>query len=315
MRGAELIDRRFAGWLFNPGFQFSWSDTVHISDLEAADTILSDLEHSRPVNLVIAKQCFLIRKIVLPRKARSRINEILQLNIDNAFPSSSKQLTWSARIVRRTPHELIVEQWVLKSRYIQDLLNVAHTENIEIRSIFAQDANDPIIDHRWRTDRPRILWWLVTVVSVLLALLFSTYSDLQKLNSLGGKTEILDANLDQVRTELVSVRGNLENLENEEKEFSEILTELEVGRSRLKFIANLTDALPDSVWLSELRIRKSSAEVIGFSKLSLPKLQMVLQGVSGVRSANILMPVSVDRRTGYFRFQFELKLHGSGAIK
>ncbi|MEP5446751.1 hypothetical protein, partial [Ekhidna sp.] len=46
LRGAELIDRRFAGWLFNPGFQFSWSVTVHISDLEAADTILSDLEHS-----------------------------------------------------------------------------------------------------------------------------------------------------------------------------------------------------------------------------------------------------------------------------
>ena len=79
---------------------------------------------------------------------------------------------------------------------------------------------------------------------------------------------------------------------------------------RLVQLVDLTEALPDAVWISELSMTKDQMTLSGFTSQDVAELVKILQGLSWAQEVQLNGAVTFDSYSGQNRFDISLRLAG-----
>lgn len=261
-----------------------------------------------------AKQC-LIRDIELPVEAEPRAAQILALDLERSTPFTADSVYTAHFLDERLPRSrtVLAHQIIAKRDDVATLADVL--EQAGARASFA-DAFSEKPERAWPIDllaetrnaaagkaKSRVLEKLLVLFIVALsgsALWLAFDRQDRALQELERKTAI-------VREKALAVRKSIET--------SEAMLGWQGTLRRRKLDAlplvavvdELTRLLPDTAWVSDLRLEQGEVEISGFAK-SAAGLVQVIEKSSLFDAAALSAPVTYDARYGAERFGIRAKI-------
>jgi general secretion pathway protein L len=308
------------------GFQVLRSDTNPTPDGQAPETITREkalvvlVELARQQKSPIAgiripaSRCF-SRRVELPKAARADARRILNLDLERVTPFRRKDVYLAhAEEGSSVPGKIWVRQLVAKRETIDPLIADVRSSGFDIAFVDCWER-DPSTSLRTNFLEPEglaesaglrrfitpargllILAILLTLTSVALA--FSRYES--ALTELRTETS-------KMRERAASVRETLDRADATVGDHAR-LQRLKVERvSSLDVIEELSRVLPDSVWLSELRLEGSALDISGLAKSGAALPPLFAQSRI-LMDAALTAPLMLDPREDKERFSLRIQV-------
>ncbi len=285
---------------------------LRISDLRRIDPKLT-------VGLIILKEQCLERTARVPRAAREDIGAILRLEIESATPFSSDAIYWDYTVLpNREDSELLQVQYLIARNSIVEAAK-QRLEQADLKILFAavlDDAASTLLGYDLlRRSVPRFAtagksWRRYTILFAASAMIASIFSVLDQ----------QDAALRQLDQEILARRkiaSEMQALSKKEMIRADSIAELvalrNTGPRLVDVWLNLTRAIPDSAWLSDLQFDGTEVELTGFAA-SAASLVDVLSRAPEWTEITFKAPVTMDERAGREHFVLGLRLRAPSPL-
>lgn len=208
------------------------------------------------------------RPVSIPAKARGDAIAILSLDLARSAPFDVEAVFWSVSPWRRAGSELHAEQYVAKRARLAELAAALERAGAELRTAgpLPEGSSDPFWDRRGETDRVVRGWGWATAGAALATCCLLTFAGLKEWRSLGEDLALLEAEAAALRDHAVSLRELQQTLGDDAGNAREILAALNADRGRALLLAQLTETLPNSVWISELHVSGTEVRLSGMSQ-------------------------------------------------
>jgi len=294
-------------WLVLPGCMRNWSQPRHIDQwpLKAGD-----LPKGAVLDLLLGPELLLEKRLTLPVVARSNLSKAIDLNMRQSLPGGGADLLWRYGTGKRDGATLDIPIYLLKHSALTEITSVATSHGAKVRSIrVAGDVSaQPFWDDRKRVDRLRRFWGIVTIGLVTaLAGLFA-WNELTETRSFQSHITRLEDEKAALSSQAVELRTKLDA---ENNSFAAISRDLELFKAeyhRLPILLDLTEALSDATWVSELAISGSDLHLSGFTGRDVTEVMASLRELSWVQRVDLDGPVSFDSFSRRNRFDLSITL-------
>lgn len=269
--------------------------------------------HSVGIRLPIG-QCF-ERRVELPRVAREDVGRMLSFDLERATPFKASDVFTAYLVAEEagTKGKQRVRHLVIKREAVDPLLadvraaglepafvDCWHTTPASGLSVNFLEANVPARTGLARhVSLPRVLALLV----LLLAALASTL----ELSRYESALAEITAQTAKMRVQAAAVRSALERSDAAVADLKR-LQDLKLNQvSAVAVIEELSRALPDSVWLTDLRIEGGVVDIIGLAK-SGAALPSLFVGSALFTDASLTAPLTLDPREDKERFSLRIRV-------
>ncbi|MCR0983643.1 PilN domain-containing protein [Roseomonas populi] len=264
-------------------------------------------------SLVVAvpSSWMLRRTLLLPAMAESRLNAVLDFEIEQHVPFAASEVVWAARILRRLPEaqRIEVEVAVLPRSLIAsvaaDVRGVAGSAALVARVDPAAEWPAISLDRlappklRWRRPAEACLMGVI----LLLGLQFAQ-AGLRQQESAVAAIEARAASARKVAEQVLALDSDTAALRARLAAASQLRGERPASVAVVEELAQL---LPDDVWLSELRLTGDQLIVSGFAARSDTLLEL-LDTSSIFKEVRFAAPVTRAQREVADRFQIGLRV-------
>jgi len=285
---------------------------------DAQSRLLAIARSSRPrplLSIALASEIALIRNLEVPVAATSEIENVLGLEIERATPFALNEIYhgWTASS-RSSSGRISILHVIVKKATLEPWLEFLWSNGIDFTPIIkVLHVSGPInvrlfgkifVIHPSHHKLRRIRTFAAAVAATALILLLTAVQWRQVLAA-----HEIDEALAITGKRAAAVRAKLADLEV----FGRRATELQ--RRKFETVpvagiwAELTKLMPDTAWLSELRIENSQIVISGFSKSS-AELLGVLEASPLFEQATFTSPVSMARDSSVEQFSIRVKLAG-----
>ena len=280
-------------------------------DLARPDLLGSALEgaRNRAVDVRFDRSVLLSRAVEIPSKAAGDADAILELEITRAAPFGQTDVVWSATKWIRDGGWLKAEQYLLKSKIIDRVETSLQALGCELISA-APDVpfvRKPFLDGSGRGGGATRFWMWATVIVWLVVASVLGASLWREATLQAEEVERLEAIATDLRDQAVALRRQAD-AGLVEQDDAVVLEQLALTRGRLNILAELTELLPDTVWVNELSIREGTVVLSGFASGSSADLVREIELQEWARGTRLTSPVSRSGANGRERFQLQFEL-------
>lgn len=259
------------------------------------------------VDVFIPQNFFLKRKIEAPTTAGKNLKKLVELDMVRRTPFRSDAVYWAISKPNKSKGSLNVEQWIAKRSDIERLQYRAANVGLQIRKVFIEGdpISHPIADlsasvtplaRRWR-----LLNGALAIGAVGMAAMIWLYPALQA----SAENARMSESVAQNRTRALALRQEVGDLRSREMERAAFL-DIVYQRPRLSHtLREITVALPDNVWLSDMNFSTERVVVSGEVTGSAAQLVLALAKRNELYNPRLSGPVA---RTSNGTERFELTL-------
>ena len=266
-------------------------------------------ENKEQVAALISKSACLARTVFLPTVAIEKAEAAIALQVRQTMPAAGKGLVWRSVYVGQKDAKAEFCIYFVKQSQLNDLLAGAKGNGADLVEVSIEGSESLPLWTRDPRRRARRQFWLVAALcTILLASIWSIMSiesqvsDIERILS---ETSQRIANSEEM---LLAAREEVNKAQAEATTFEQDLSLFDAQRDRLTLLADLTEALSDSVWISELTITGDQLSMSGFVTGDIAETVTTLQSLDWAKSVQLEGPVSFDSYTGQNRFQLGMRL-------
>lgn len=261
------------------------------------------------VAVQIAKAACLLRSVSLPKAAMERAEAAIALHIRQTMPAAGRGLIWRSVYVGQK--DAIAEFYVyfIKQSQLEHLLAVAKSHGVELAEVNIEGSEALPLWSRDPKRRTRRKFWLT---ATLCALLFSSIWSIVRIegqvSEIERRTTETSQRIATSEETLLAAREEANKAQAEATTFGHDLSLFDAQTRRLALLADLTEALSDNVWISELTVTGDQLSMSGFVAGDIAETVTTLQSLEWAKSVQLEGPVSFDSYTGQNRFQIGMRL-------
>lgn len=264
---------------------------------------------SRIVDALIPDTFLLKRKVEAPATAGKKLKKLVALDMVRRTPFRPDTVYWAISKPQKSGNTLHVEQWIIKRSDIARLQQRAAKAGLHIRKVFVEGApiQHPIADlsasvtpnaRRWR-----VLNSTLAIGAVGLAAMVWLYPAWQA----SVENTRLNETIAQNRTQALAIRQEVEDLRTHEMERAAFLDIVYQGPRLSHVLRDITVALPDSVWVSDMNFSPERVVISGEVSGSAAQLVLALAQRNEFHNPRLSGPVS-RANNGAERFELALDL-------
>ena len=299
------LGRAFPAWLFEPGWGLFAPVVVQLPRLPVEDgdlqAALPPGSKSRAVEVVLPSGAFLRREIPLPRAAMSRADAAIALNLRQSLPAQGNGLVWRSDLVSVTGDKATYAVHIAKSAHLASLRQMMSDADRRIEVVRVEGFGP--LAGAGSTDRIRKRWVLATAAMITAGLLLAVSIIEWRAAGLRALSAELSVELSALEEQAVAARAAAEQASQSEGQWKANLRLYTAHLGRPDILVSLTEALPDTVWISEMTVSGDQMSLSGFSGEDVSLVLKSLQELDWVQAARLDAPVLVDGLTRQNRFQ------------
>jgi len=259
---------------------------------------------------VIAASDVLRRRLALPGEAASDIHAVVGFELERLTPFRADDLAFDCRVVGRNPidQRIDVDAFAVPRTVVERTIGALQAAGyrperavaIEAGSVVAQfPAASLIAPPRERGRTFRRLAGLLVV-----ALLAATYGPLWRIDR---TSAALEHDIAALRSAIADAQSSQTVAERNARRLASAVAVKHEGASVLQVVSDLSQHLPDGIWLTQLSINGNEASVEGRTP-SASGLVRLLERLPGFGPVGYLAPVTRDPSGEGERFHFSLAL-------
>ncbi len=286
-----------AAWAWRPG------EPLDAGWLER----LAEARAGRPLVIRLDDDRILSKRLRLPALGRDELTAAVGYQLASATPFPPEQLYHGYRVLSRDGNAVEVELIAAPKSFAQPLIDGLEAAGFGPPArLVARDRDDTDLlprregggGRRWRIGwrMPALLLLLLLLAVAMVVPVVKKRAELIRLESELAAARERAAPLLKARDRALKLNKSLR----------EIRAVAEPGRTELEIIERLSELLPDSVWLIELRFAKGRIQLRGEAPHAVDVLER-LQNAPEFTDARFLSPVSKNRRNGRENFHIEIR--------
>lgn len=297
-------------WLILPGFARRWSRVIYIDDPKDLRLGLHKVRRGDRIDVLLNPTVLLRKSMEVPSKARSSLSQVVDLTIRQTMPQQAGGLVWRHRVAGRTKGQLKVEVFLLKSTTLSQLDEEIEGLGATLRTvgIAGHAASGLLYDARRRTDRMARFWaWIAGGLALMILAWMLVQWTVEK--------RALDRQETALRTELAAVHQQIveaqTRLEAQDAEVTDRRLQIEAFADdyhRLGLLLDLTEVLPDDVWISDLSVSGAQLRFSGFASGEVSAVVEAIRQLDWALDVDLDGPVFFDTRDRRNRFEMLVSL-------
>lgn len=314
------LGQRIPGWvkqlfevvvpraLFLPGLPRIVPTELRVSRVPLERSDQEKIRSARgPIAIALDPSLSLSRRLELPRAASAKADAAINLQLRQTLPGQAQGLLWRSSILRRDSEKIEYGVYILKQSLLDEVLTEVRRLDGQIEYVRI-DAKGlaPIWERRPAGARTARNWVGFSALTVVLA---GVVAVVGLALDRGALFDLVSARTARIE-ELEKRRDTLQAKAGEgEKAATAMLQDMSAfsGQSRrLHILADLTDALPDTVWVSELSISGDRLVLSGFSSSEVTDVITLLQDLPWAKDVQLNGTISFDSYSGQSRFEIGL---------
>ncbi len=298
-------------WLIYPGMVKYWSQTVHIGRFDAC---ASELPNNEVIDLYLGKELLLEKRMNVPLSARANVSKAVDLKMRQSLPGGGGELIWRFGTGKLGEGSIDVPIYLLKRSVLSEIRKSAVAKGSTLRLVMvADDASaQPFWDERKHTDRAKRIWFLCTLAFGICFLGMTLWQGQSAKRVVSTQVSQLEAAKAVLAAEALKLR---EERDLENAKLSDVQSDLEMFQAdyqRLPVLLDLTLALGDESWVSELSIDGTFVRFSGFTEQEVTDVITTVRGLDWVNRVDLDGPVSFDSFSRKHRFDLAIQLKSSG---
>jgi general secretion pathway protein L len=271
------------------------------------------------VDAVLPARCCLVRRRSVPAAAADRIGEVLALEIERATPFATDDVRQAWRMIGPAPADparLEVMHVIAKRRLIDPLLAEARTAGVPLSAVDVADAEGArmglnLFHHG---ERPPSLAarlnWVIAIAAALLVLVFvaTAVVALQRQEDALAR---LEAQTNAARREAQAARKRVEDAASLSERIGLFRWRRADGTRVVAVWEELTRRLPDTAWLTGLRVENDTLWIDGYAR-SASELVGAIAASPMFSGVALSAPVVREEGRASERFQIRMRIESAG---
>lgn len=296
------LDSIAKSWLFRPGLDFFRPKVIHLSRGEIGSGTLTQSQSERRVEVRLEEDCYLRRSFEFPKKALRNLDQVVALKVRQSMPENGRGVATSIESVSQS--DGAVRAVVLLAR--KGLVQSAISEGRKFGHVVAVGARDPKNTDMFFQETSRLpgqgVWFFATM-ALLAGYITYSFQEFQKQREdLQQQNAAVRASMLQIADRNADLEAIAENAAEDLARLSHDIGRFETDSQTLDFLAEITDALPDDVWVSDLRIDDSGFELSCFTKGEPLMVISILQSLYAIETVELAGTISYDSFSQASRF-------------
>jgi general secretion pathway protein L len=258
-------------------------------------------------------QCF-VRRVELPAAARSDVRQILNFDLERATPFRLKDV-YTAHVVEGEAGgkgKLRVSQMVAKREAIDPLVADVEATGLEVAFVDCwqdQPSAGLGVDFLEQSAPEAAAQGLVTAPRALaaLALVLALSAVAIILSRHESALEDVQARAAKMRAQAATVRGVLERSDAAVADLARLQQMKLKQIPAIEVLEEVTRVLPDSVWLTDLRMEGDTLDISGLAKSGAALLSLFERSAIFADAA-LTAPLTLDQREDKERFSLRIRI-------
>jgi general secretion pathway protein L len=271
------------------------------------------------IDVVLPASCCLVRRRNVPAAATDRIGDVLALEIERAMPFGTGDIRQAWRTVGPAPPEqpsLQVMHVIAKRRLVDPLLAEARSVGVVVSAVDVADSEGARmgVNLLGRGETPPSLAGRLNGaigIAAAVLVLISVATAVVALQRQDDALTRLEAETNVARKEAQAARKMVQDADS----LSERIGLLRLRRAEgIRVIAlweELTRRLPDSAWLTDLRVENDTLWIDGYAQ-SASELVGAIAASSMFSGVALSAPVVREDGRASERFQIRMKIESAG---
>lgn len=261
------------------------------------------------LTLVLGPDLYLSRKASYPAGAVTQLDSIIDLDIAQSTPFTGETAVWKWRVTGRANGRIDVETAILRRDLVMSLLSLASQNGLEVAEIDIEGAGRPLRIMKLSTpaDQARRRWRRINAALATALVLLAAGGA----GALQWKREealaAANARLEAVKVRAVRMRRAQADAIAEYDSNAALLREKARTPSVVTVWNALSQALPDTVWLSGLELTRDGGRISGFAASAAPLIEK-LERLSGFSAVAFSSPVNINPDDRLERFEITFTL-------
>ena len=314
-KGLRLIDQRNAKAALGDGQPGEPISVTEISDrLSSTRSVIGKPE----IGLRLNYQACFVRRVELPSAAASDFPQLLAIDLERATPFKSKDV-YTAYTVDKASNrssKVSVRHLVIKRSAVESFINILQSAGRKVTHLdcWAEEGGIALpvnfLDASLSTGRapgrslmlPKLLGATAVILAAIAAYLVIDRHD-SALADLQTQTARLKVRVQTARDAAARSQTLLSEVEN----FRRLRTTVP---SKAAALEELTRLLPDTAWVTDLKIDGSSVDIAGLAT-SAVSLIPILERSAFFVDATSTAPLTFDQREDKERFSIRVKIRSA----
>lgn len=306
----RLIQTMLPTRLFLPGLPQSTPIAVRISSVPLTETDYERMKAVRgTMRIVLDPTLALVRHVDLPKAAAAKAESAIGLQLRQTLPKQAQGLVWRSTIFARNGQTITYGVYILKHAVIDELVVSLRRLGSLVDSVSLDvEGLTPFWERKPASTQAAKNWLgfsvLTTVLIGVLAVIGLSLNRSTLLDLVATRSARV-AELEERR------EGLLAEADAGEKAAAatlQDLTTLIAQSRRLQLLADLTQSLPDTVWVSELSISGDQLVFSGFTSTEVTEVISLVQALPWARDVRLNGTISFDSYSGQSRFEIGLRV-------
>lgn len=302
----------FPGWVLLPGAFGSWAKSLDVGAMPIPEdqrvAFFAQISKGGILDIVLSDQVVLQQEIIVPVKAIDQADRVLELKLKETSPVDLTQLHHKSVLVKRDKISATYLQVLVRKKPLAELIAQIEALGGIIRSVSSRSptGNICLFTKTKTANRPVWNWWGATALAFTLSFTYLAVVSEMSLREFEQHVETSRREVLDLRTEAVKLSkvANAQATEHDGIETLAILFNSEA--LHLEALLDLTNIMPDTVWVSEMNFVGTAYTISGFSQENVPSLIEKIDDLPWAGNVQLTAPVIVDRRTGDHRFEISL---------
>lgn len=319
---AELTERWHAlvpRDLFWPGAPLLAPATVRLSqfplEAEGLAALVKDLPKGGDVDLFLPSAALLRLQINLPAIAATETDAAITLRLRQTMPKQAEGLVWRRRADARTAEGHTYSVYIAKADQLATLVSGFGTAGHRVRSVRTELDRMAPFYLAGAGARAQRLWRNLALGVTAASLIWVAISLNIRTRAVENANTAVSEEIADLQNRAVQAREAADLASKDGNVAQDALHRLSMHRERALILADLTVALPDMVWISELTISDKTLYLSGFADGDVRHALEILEGLSWARSVKLDGPIIPDNLTGESRFQAIVEIADPGFAK
>jgi general secretion pathway protein L len=272
------------------------------------------------VDVILPAGCCLIRCRNVPAAAADRIGDVLSLEVERATPFRAEDIRQAWRVIGPTPSDrtsLQLIHVIAKRRLVDPLLAEARHAGVRVSSVdvAGADGGRMRVNLLGPGETPLSLaGWLNRAIGIagVLFVLISAAAAVVALQRQDDALAQLEAENNVARKEAQAARRRVQDADSQSQRIGLLRLRRAEGHRVVAVWEELTRRLPDTAWLTNLRVENDTLWIDGYAR-SASELVSVIAASPMFSGVALSAPVVREEGRASERFQIRMKIESTAA--
>jgi hypothetical protein len=295
--------------LFMPGPPGAFPTVVKIGALPIDEASLRRAALVRqPVIIEIDSATALQRHIKLPSAASAKADAAIGLLLRQTLPGQGRGLLWRSEPRGRQGGQTDYTVHIFKESQIDELIASLKRAGVAVHAVTIGKGTQPFWHAVPNAASVVRRWAIIAALAVALVSLICVVAIERQRAQVEDVLMARSARVTALEERLLVAKSKSEEGKLQEQSVLSDMAMFVAESRRLQLLADLTTALTDEIWVSEMSISGNRMVISGFTDGDVASVVSLLQQLSWTQNVQLNGPISYDSYSGQNRFELGLTI-------